>query len=234
MLPTIGFCLAFLCAAPSALAFCPEIHSTLIHGAFGYARGIGTFADRGAAITESMKIDEPFGPGSGEEHQFKHSMRPAGTSLVGAQGATALYVDYYLNLAVIAAKENPPQRKLAGGYLGRILHAVQDRKHRWTSCWADSNLDVPPNSSMPCSDTPVGCPNDGEGNHGLLVDCTLPRDFMHMIRNAPLSFNALCMHYGAVSNNFQLRTDADPQDNQLERAEDEGRDLLVRFLMLVR
>lgn len=231
--------LAFLLliwTAPSLLAFCRTHHNTLIDYAFDGAKGMGTFADRGAAKSESKDVDDPVGPESGEEHQFKHSMRPSGTSLADAQQLADLYIDYYMQLAVVAAKRKPPQKTVAGRYLGRILHAVQDRKHRWTSCGPDSNLDNPPKSDSACSYTESGCPNLGEGNHGLVADCKWPKDLLQTIRNAPFSGGDLCMLLFSGSSNFQQQTDADTEKVRLEfeRAEEEGLELLTKFLTRVK
>lgn len=240
LFPWLGPLALLTFSAPSLLAFCPSHHNELIDYAFGEADGIGEFADRGAAMEESLDVDALLGPESGEEHQFKHSMRPARTSLVAAQEAARLYLDYYMGLAVTFAKEKPPRKMLVGRYLGRILHAVQDRKHRWSSCGPDSNLENPPSltsSNALCSDDRNhGCLREGEGNHGLISNCRRPTGILRMIRNAPISFENLCTLFAPGSANFQIRTDADKDAVLMEFriAEDESRQLLGDFLSRVR
>jgi hypothetical protein len=183
-------------------------HEMLINEAFGRIKKgtlpnavrLDEIIDRHAAIEASTQLDDDE---NGASDQYKHSMRPNGVSLPIAKARSSRDIDDQRSDAIRAAVRG--DRVTAGRLIGRILHAVQDRKHLWCSCGAGSN----PPQSAPC----VSCA-EGYGNHGLPDNCEE-------------SLRGL----GSTSfRSFQLRTDFDPEEDQWRVAVGSSVAELERFL----
>lgn len=195
-------------------AFDAGIHADQIRAAFSAVPRAATYASPDNAVNESARVDKYE---NDEPSQYKHSMIPAGTALSEAQRNNEAYLRYLMDAAVTAAVVigDPGE---AGRQLGRVLHAVQDRKHLWCSCGSASNG---PRSADPCSESPQGCTTPGLGHHGL-SGCV-----WHSLD-------------GNFRKNFQIRTDGvrmgfvgallgEPTDQQLAQSLKESIAVLTDF-----
>lgn len=195
----------------SLWAFDGSIHMDITSRAFREVPGAYQRADIGWVNNLHYWLDVYEG---GEPDQYKHSMRPAGATREVAEWAADTYIKAHVALAAAAANLN--EKGEAGKHLVRALHAAQDRKHQWCSCGSSSN---PGESDKACSADPQGypdgCPNPGDGNHGL--------------RNC----NFRGLERDAWSNNFQLLTDRDPRGWQEQAALDDSKAILRDFLGLL-
>lgn len=203
---------------PFAHAVCPQVHHDLITQAFAAKPEFLKYADDQAVLDASKEVDYPINPirGRFSNPAERHSMRPDNTTLFEAQDKAAQYVQGEMRAAVREAKRGGRRGKReAGTHLGRVLHAIQDGKHNWSSCAPDSN---PPDSNpegpnLGCSESFSGCPHKGQGHHGLTFGCWLPRDVpigeivvngvVPAIRD--LDWSRLCQGYS--TENFQIQTD---------------------------
>jgi hypothetical protein len=201
-------CVLCIALALPADGFYYTFHEMLINEAFVQikrrnlpnAGRLDEIIDRHAAIEASTQLDDDE---NGAPDQYKHSMRPNGVSLSTAKARSSRDIDDQRSDAIHAAVRG--DRVTAGRLIGRILHAVQDRKHLWCSCGAGSN----PPQSAPF----VSCP-EGNGNHGLPDNCE------ESLRGlGPTSLRS-----------FQLRTDFDPEEDQLRAAVRSSVEELERFL----
>jgi hypothetical protein len=171
-----------LFAVTVAHGFYRETHIQITADAFAAVTDADNYADRHATESAAVRVDAP--ATNDDANQYRHSMRPSGKSLHDAQTMADDYMKRELDAAVQAARLHPPDKVAAGRHLGLVLHAIQDRKHNWTSCGPDSN---PADSKPAACDSSKPCPM-GKGNHGLIGDC-LVSDF---------------------STNFQRETDKKP------------------------
>jgi hypothetical protein len=178
-------------------AFKQGSHQALSREAWHAVQGLEQFLDIGELTDEIAKIDEH--ATNDDPNQFRHSMRSKNVSLGDSMKATGEYVEKEMEAAVDAAKK--AMKGLASRHIARILHAVQDQKHEWTSCNEKSNV---PESDNACSYSAEGCP-DGKGNHGLDINCG----------PGPLGAIAAANY---VMGNHQLRTDMWPPESMKDVA----------------
>lgn len=212
--------LAFSCCAWSvafalpAQGFYYPYHELLIGQAFVFVKKrhlnsalrLDEIIDRQAAIEASTQLDDDE---NGASDQYKHSMRPSGLDIRTAKSQSETDIKDQRRDAVRAAIRG--DRVTAGRMIGRILHAVQDRKHLWCSCGPGSN---PPQSAASCNSGPC---MEGFGNHGLPDDCH--ESLRRFASTATISLRS-----------FQLRTDFDPDQDQWEAAVARSVEQLESFL----
>ncbi|MBI1792541.1 MAG: hypothetical protein HYR60_33880 [Acidobacteria bacterium] len=199
--------MALLTGGPNRLpAFKYEIHNDVITAAFRQAPRAAQVADLDSARSANRNMDLLE---NDDEKQFQHAMRSRRSRTPEAKLATEQFIQLEMHQALAAARRGDPAR--AGRHLGRMLHAAQDKKHRWCSCGPGSN----PEAADPCSSHPNGCAVEGSGNHNLRDDCGLPLDYLLK---------------PCKSKNFQQCTDAYPLPAQIDQATKESVALLEQFV----
>jgi len=209
-----ALCGLSIALSPPAQGFYDPFHDLLIIQSFrqveqgppvGAAR-LSEIIDLTAAIEASTQLDDDENRAS---DQYKHSMRPNGLDIAAAKGKSARDIDDQRSDAIRAAVRG--DRVTAGRLIGRILHAVQDRKHLWCSCGPGSN---PPQSRSSCNSGPC---SEGYGNHGLPDDCNVSLRRLGSVAAVDLK-------------SFQLRTDFDPEGDQWNAAMAQSIEELRSFL----
>lgn len=197
-------------------AFYQSYHQDLIEQAFRDVPDALVYADPGSAVKMSAWVDDS---ANSEPDQYMHSMRPANSSFVTATRRASDYQNFHMDQAVKAALDDDPNE--AGRHLGLVLHLVEDRKHVWCSCGADSNG---ADSADPCGTSDSGCARAGKGNHAL-PRCDWKRALAHPI---------------LLKDNFQIRTDGlvpslgRPNSSQLVLAQQQSDQVLAEFVARVK